>query len=456
MKLTLYRGRRRRAAAGVGLAAVLLAGCAHYRPLPLATTPPLAPNLAQERGGFPVGQPLNVGEVVRLTLENNPDLRAGRARRGVAGAQLLQARILPNPTFSGAFLPLLSGVGTSPAFSIGITQNIRALITYRTRRREAEFVQAQVYADVLWQEWQVAGLARQLAVELMVEARARTSYAQAYDLLARRNAVLQRALAAGNATLVTAAPSLVGFQAARTNLQALDQRQLARRHRLNALMGLVPDAVVPLAGTPDLPPFDAAQIRASLATMPDRRPDLLALRLGYQAQDQLIRQQILSQFPDMVLGGGVNRDNAHVVNAGPQISIGVPIFDRNQGNIAFAQATRARLNAEYAARLATTAGEVGAFLTEMAQVSEQIAIVRRDLPAARLAAERAAAAFGTSNLDERSYVELVTNRYTKEEQIMALELALYDRQIALQTLTGAGLPSVETLPPVRAAKVARR
>ena len=101
--------------------------------------------------------------------------------------------------------------------------------------------------------------------------------------------MLQKALAAGNATLVTAAPTLVALQAARSNLQALDQRQLSLRHQLNALLGLVHDARVPLASTIDLPPFDPAVIRASLATLPDRRPDLLALRLGYAAQDQTAR-----------------------------------------------------------------------------------------------------------------------------------------------------------------------
>ena len=62
----------------------------------------------------------------------------------------------------------------------------------------------------------------------------------------------------------------------------------------------------------------------------------------------------------------------------------------------------------------------------------------------RLAAERAQAAFGASNLDERGYVDLVSNRFAKEQDIMTLELALLDRQIALQTLVGDGLPAVET------------
>ena len=92
----------------------------------------------------------------------------------------------------------------------------------------------------------------------------------------------------------------------------------------------------------------------------------------------------------------------------------------------------------------------------MEQLSQQLAIVRRDLPAAQLAAERAANAFGASNLDERSYVDLVVNRYTKEQEIVTLELGLLDRQVALETFVGAGLPAVDTLPSPADAKRSRR
>lgn len=436
-------------ARGAVLAAMLLAGCAHYRALPLDTAPALAPDLAAVQPAL-ADTPLTVPQVVALALARNPALRAVRARRGIAQAQLLQAGLLPNPVLSGAFLPLISGGGSVPAWTAGLTQDIKALVTYRARRRGARDAAAQVDAEILWQEWQVAGQARQISVDLILGERARPLLREAFDLLARRNAVLQQALVAGNATLVTAAPSAVALQAARSALQALDQRQLALRHQLAALLGMQPDAAIPLSAAISLPPFDPAAIRAGLATLPDRRPDLLALRLGYAAQDQAVRVAILAQFPDLVLGGAGSSDSSRVINAGPNATLGLPIFDRNQGNIAIAAATRAQLHADYAARLATAAGEVGATLSEMQQLADQLAVVRRDLPAARLAATRAAAAFGASSLDERSFVELVTNRYAKEQEVLTLELGLFDRQVALDTLLGAGLPAVATLPPVAA------
>ena len=420
-------------------------GCARYTPLPLATAPPLAADVRSLARAETIvaTEPLSVAQVVDLALANNPDLKAARLRRAIAAGQTRQAGVLPNPSLTGAFLPLLSGGGAVPAWNIGLSQDIKALLTYRTRRRAAVDSERQVAADIVWQEWQVAGQARQVAGDLILGAASRQSYVAAYRLLAARNAKLEQALAARNVTLVTIAPDRVALQAARTALNALDQRQLALMHQLDALLGLAPDVVVPLATQIDLPRFDPAAIRAGLATLPDRRPDLIALRMGYAAADEQLRQAIVAQFPDVVLGGSVSSDSSKVINSGPNVAIGLPIFDRNQGNVAITRATRAQLQADYAARLATAVGTVGALLREMEQLTAQLAVARRDLPAARSAADRAQAAFGASNIDERGYVDLVYNRFAKEQEIMTLELGLLDRQVAIQTLVGDGLPTVD-------------
>ena len=432
----------------LGLCALLLlpSACQHYAPAPLPRAVPLRP-AAADPVGMPAG-PLTVGDVVRLALANDPDVVAARAKRGVAQGQLLQSGILPNPSLSGAFLPLISGVGSVPAWTAGLSQDIKALITYRSRRQAGRYAAQQVYADLLWQEWQVAGQARQLAVDLIETQRARPVAAQAYAILSARNQAVEAALAASNSTLVIAAPSRLAFQTARTTLNGIDQRILTLRHQLNARLGLAPDAPLALVPMVALPPLDIAAARASLATLPDRRPDLLALRLGYAAQEETVRQAILSQFPDLILGGAASSDNSRVINAGPNVTVGLPIFDRNQGNIAIARATREQLRADYAARLAGTAGEVGAALTEIEQLGRQLAVARRDLPMARQAAARAIAARSASAIDEAAFVDLITTRFTKEQDVMALELALQDRQVAVETLLGAGLPSVQTISPV--------
>jgi outer membrane protein TolC len=421
------------------LVAMLLAtACQHYTPAPLPVAASLAP-------AAPVNGPLAVDDIVRLALQDNPDLRAARTKRGVAQAQLLQSGILPNPALAGGFLPLISGVGVAPAWSAALSQDVKSLITYRAKKRAGRDTAGQAAADLLWQEWQVAGQARQIAVDLIGARRQHPVAAEAYRILSERDAAGEQALARGDTTLIVIAPTRSAMQAARTALQSVEQRELQLHHQLCALLGLSADAPLELAGEAALPPFDPVAIRAGLQGLPQRRPDLLALRLGYAAQDEALRQAILAQFPDLVLGGSATSDSSKVVNLGPEASIGLPVFDRNQGNIAIARATRAQLQAEYAARLATTTGEVEAALSEMEQLTRQLAVARAELPQARLAADRAQAARARSAIDEAAYVDLIATRFTKEQDEMTLELALMDRQVALQTLLGAGLPSVETL-----------
>jgi outer membrane protein TolC len=96
--------------------------------------------------------------------------------------------------------------------------------------------------------------------------------------------------------------------------------------------------------------------------------------------------------------------------------------------------------------LANVTGEVGALLSEAEQLSRQLDVARRELPAAQLAADHASAAFAASLLDERSYVDLITNRYSREQAVLTLETGLLDRQVAILTLTGMGLPTVESVP----------
>jgi hypothetical protein len=53
-----------------------------------------------------------------------------------------------------------------------------------------------------------------------------------------------------------------------------------------------------------------------------------------------------------------------------------------------------------------------------------------------------AAAFSAGNLDERSYVDLVAARLTKEQEVITIEQSLLDQQLAIATLIGDGMPAI--------------
>ena len=440
-----------RAAVAACLTAVL-SGCASYHPLPLDTHAPLRHGLsALHHAGFTLHPPLGVPAVALLAVENNPGLAAARAQLGVAQAQVVQAGILPNPVASFAITPVLAGPGVAPALVAGLSQDVKSLITLSARKAAARAAAGQVNASLLWQEWQVIGKARLLAVQIIEGDRQLRLLRQARGLLAERYNLTRRAVAQGNASLDTVSPDLTALSATRQQIDDLTRLQQTRRHDLDALLGLAPDVAVPLAPEIDLPPFDPAAVERLLPTLPDRRPDLVALRLGYASQDATLRAAVLAQFPALTIGFIGGSDTSNVRTFGPQITLDLPVFDRNQGNIAIARATRRQLHAEFSARLVTATGQVQAMLADIALLQRQIRTQRGQLAETDRVARQADAAFRAGNLTERAYVDFVITRLSTQEQVLALQQSLLEQQIALATLTGAGMPSIAINPPGRPA-----
>jgi hypothetical protein len=124
----------------------------------------------------------------------------------------------------------------------------------------------------------------------------------------------------------------------------------------------------------------------------------------------------------------------------------LPIFDRNQGNIAVEQATREQLRAEFTARVAAANGEVRATLADQQLIVKQISEQKTELDLVEKFASQAERALRERNIEERAYVDLVTASYTKQIAILALEQLLLEEQVSIATLIGAGMPQA-TLPP---------
>jgi cobalt-zinc-cadmium efflux system outer membrane protein len=139
---------------------------------------------------------------------------------------------------------------------------------------------------------------------------------------------------------------------ARATVLTLEQERDRQRIELKKAVGVLPETELPIEEGVALP----SELRLSegelVAGLENRRLDLVGLRQGYQSQEQTVRAAVLAQFPKVVLGFNPHSsDTTNVHTAGFGITIDLPIFDRNQGNIAIETATRQKLFDEYAARL---------------------------------------------------------------------------------------------------------
>lgn len=424
----------------LGLLAMTLGGCVGYERAPLARAPRLVPTAAVLTGGST--RVVDIATLDRLVLRNNPDLVAARARLGVGEAQILQAGVLPNPQFTGSYPFYIAGPGGSDGFGLGLAQDIRSIILRPTKREVATNAAAAVHASLLWQEYQTIGKARLLYVDIVMGEQAAKNIARNRKLLKARFESTNASINQGNAPLSTLSPDLVASSDIAKAADDLDRVQLGRRHQLAALLGLAPDAPLKLAADLKVPSLAAPRVRHDLASIADQRPDLIALQYGYRSQDARLRQAVLSQFPNLVVSLFGGRDTNAIYSVTPQASIELPIFDRNEGNIAIERATRIELQREFDARVTAATGEVGALLSEQALLQKQLAALEPRLREARLIADKTEAAFKEGNFDERAYVDIELAVLTQEQQKIGLRQALLEGQVALATLTGAGLPSV--------------
>jgi outer membrane protein TolC len=432
-----------------------LGGCAHYEAEPLNTRPSLleqVPHLVVQAQQMPLpdlaGYPFNpddgldMGEVAILAVVNNPDLKAARDERRIARAQLLAAGILPNPQFTGGLdFPVNGDPTLVNAYNMGLNYDLNALIIRNAAMDAARADSLKIDLTVLWQEWQVVQQARLLFVKSRAEEKMRPILQSYQAFFAEQYQRTQKALNQGNLTLDTAGADLMAWQEATTRLNELDRQISKTSHDLKALLGLAPTAQLNLSGELDIPEPDPSKIEALLSRLSQRRPDLLALQAGYASQEQRFRQAILAQFPALNIGLTHARDTTGVYTVGFGINITLPIFNRNQGNIAIERATRQRLYDEYQARLNDAFSQVARLSAEWKLTIKQHEAARSILPELELSARRAQKALESGNLDWPAYTRFKTAFLNKQLETIALEQTLFEQRIALQTLLGSEIPS---------------
>jgi outer membrane protein, heavy metal efflux system len=446
-------------------ALVLLSACAHDAGLPLPEGPDLAAGLSGLDLTLPKAsaddppptidpaKPLTIDQIGLVAVLNDPDLKSERGQSDLARAKVLQASLVPNPAASLAYAPLLGGPGTASTLTAGVSEDLVAIILRQARLASAQAGADQVEADLLWSEWQVAQKARQLAVDIYSGGRSIALTGRELRLLADEIAQIRAAISAGNLTLTALSPLLTATATAEDSLATLRLDQLKNWQALDALLGLVPDVRFAIARPVFGPlPTDLDRLAENL---PQRRPDLVALRFGYSAAEADVKVAILGQFPPFTIGAAGGRDTTNLPlspwSAGPSFTFSLPIFDRNQGLIAQSRATRLVLREQYQARLDAAVANTHALAAQIATLSADLAASRKAEAAANRLATIARQAYVQGNLDQRSLTDYETTALERALQVVGYERQLGEDRIFLDVELGLGLPRTRIAPQERGA-----
>ncbi|MEP7186051.1 MAG: TolC family protein [Rhodanobacter sp.] len=429
--------------------ALTLSGCATYSASPLGdgngaasvaqlTAPTAAMSLATlPPHRFDPSDGLDVTEVATLAVANSPDLRVKRDALGVARAQAFAAGLLPDPQLSaGQDFPRQSGAGLTSAFSLGLTEDITALLTRSMRRAVANSQSRQVNLDLLWAEWQTVAQARLLFDQVLTLRQLQTRLETEQAVLATVDTYINSALQSGNLTYDIASAGLNAGADVQKRLSDNTVLLHQAQSDLHVLLGLAPTAPLDLVGAPYQVAPTSVQLQQALTELPQRRPDLLALQAGYRSQEAKLRAAVWAQFPAINIGFNTARDTSAIYTNGFTLGITLPLFDRNRGNIAIDRATRQQLSDDYAARVLTTRSDMHRLLADITTLTQQrrkLSAHVRQLDKALSAAERS---WQAGLLDWPTYLAIRSNALVADLDLLALKQEQLKQSIALEALLG--------------------
>lgn len=338
-----------------------LAACARFEPRPLSpqvsaarfearslTDPGLKNYLAAHLPGAAPTWPPHAWDIDLLTLAAlyyRPDLAVARAQQDVAEAAVRVSRQGPNPSLN--FTPAYNAdalAGMSPwilGWALDFPIETAGRRGYRETRAAYQRDAARFHlAEVAWR------------VRSQVRSRM-----LAYDAALRQAAVLKQTLAVHENLLHALQRRLAAGEAARPEADAAQAALADARLRLNAVRGGAATARVALAAAVGLPVAELDSVKLSFAALerppaaaqiPARslrsaalanRADLLAALARYAASQSALQLEIARQYPDLRIGPGYQWDQgAEKWSLG--IGLTLPLFNRNQGQIARAKAQR--------------------------------------------------------------------------------------------------------------------
>ena len=435
--------------------------CETYRAMPAsdeaiaASLEPCEPaELARAAASLrhPLLAPVTIGEDGSLTPQGaavvavlqSPTLRAARARRGVAGAQLLQAGILPNPQLSSSIDVPIAGAtdGAVNAFGLGATWDVTSLITREANRDAAARQSQAVQLDVAWQEWQVAMGAKLHATRVLWLSLLREQLQGQVGEAERVAREVERNARDGFATSIESDGAAGFLQKRRAALLAGASALVSESALLHQSMGLAQRARVRIVAD-----GSSGDARGSDATarptgvqldrmILESRLDLGALRAGYESQEAKLHSAVLSQFPRVGLGITRLRDTGDVGTIGFGITLDLPIFDHAQGRIAIEKATRRQLFDELASRTFDARADAERAFAELDSVRPQIAEARRT--EARLATLEAhlGAARGRGDADALQLNQVRNDLAESRLDILRFGQQEAELRIAVEVATG--------------------
>ncbi len=405
-------GRKIKLTAGAAAIWLSASGGAFSQGLPPG---PAVGERAPQSAAAAAAEPLSLAKAIELALEGNPEVAAAKRQWEATEGQVLQGRSRPNPELAYSLEDTRSKTRTQ-SWQLNLPVELGGKRAARTKAAEKTREQAQA---------QLAEL------QATVRANVAAAYfdvltAQERLVLARDSAALAKSstdtvskrVAAGKVSPVEESKARVAEAGVRVELAQAASEQRNALSRLFALLGRIDAPYTVLEGKAENLP--SVPSLADLQPLISSAPGVVLARIEVDRRKALTALEQSKRVPDVTVSVGMQRSNEtqrNVLLFG--VSVPLPVFDRNQGNLLEALKLEDKARDELQAATVRLHSEVAQARERLSTITAEVQSLQQDvLPGAKSAYDAATIGFENGKFNFLEVLDAQRTYFTAKSQYL--------------------------------------
>ena len=405
-------GRKIKLAAGAAAIWLSASGGAFSQGLPPG---PAVGERAPQSAAAAAAEPLSLAKAIELALEGNPEVAAAKRQWEATEGQVLQGRSRPNPELAYSLEDTRSKTRTQ-SWQLNLPVELGGKRAARTKAAEKTREQAQA---------QLAEL------QATVRANVAAAYfdvltAQERLVLARDSAALAKSstdtvskrVAAGKVSPVEESKARVAEAGVRVELAQAASEQRNALSRLFALLGRIDAPYTVLEGKAENLP--SVPSLADLQPLISSAPGVVLARIEVDRRKALTALEQSKRVPDVTVSVGMQRSNEtqrNVLLFG--VSVPLPVFDRNQGNLLEALKLEDKARDELQAATVRLHSEVAQARERLSTITAEVQSLQQEvLPGAKSAYDAATIGFENGKFNFLEVLDAQRTYFTAKSQYL--------------------------------------
>ena len=409
-----WRGRKKIGLAASAAAILLVAASGSALSQGVSQRPVVGEEALQTAATAPA-TPLSLTKAIELALEGSPEVAAATRQLEATEGQILQGRARPNPELAYSLEDARSRTRMQ-SWQLNLPVELGGKRAARTKAAEKSREQAQAQLNEL-----KAALRANVAAAYfdVLTAQERLVLAKDSVALAKSSTdTVAKRVAAGKVSPVEESKARVAEAGIRVELAQAASEQRNALSRLFALLGKIEAPFTVLEGKAEnLPPVPKL---ADLQSLISSSPAVVLARIEVDRRKALTDLEQSKRVPDITVSAGIQRSNEtqrNILLFG--VSVPLPVFDRNQGNLLEALKLEDKARDELQGATVRLHSEVAQAQERLSTIAAEVQSLRQDvLPGAKSAYDAATIGFENGKFNFLEVLDAQRTYFTAKSQYL--------------------------------------